>query len=158
MHWQIFEGMYSLNLWEPLMRGMMVTFSNEGRVWVQFKYESLPNYCFYYGKLGHVSRVCKIHGMRDMHGMRVGDEPWRQGGSFPYEGLKTQMDLWGNVIRSPSRRFSVRSMESRRDGGGNREGMQGDMRLQDKGSRGGHGYRRTENNSGGIWGIRHYIL
>ena len=50
------------HLREPLMRGMMATFPDEGCVWVQFQYQGLPNYCFYCGKLGHVSRVCKVHG------------------------------------------------------------------------------------------------
>ncbi|KAM1050351.1 hypothetical protein ACFX2A_032805 [Malus domestica] len=50
------------NLRKPLMRGMLVTFPDEGRVWVQFNYERLPNYCLYCGKLGHVSRVCKDMG------------------------------------------------------------------------------------------------
>lgn len=79
---RFFRVRIRLNLREPLMRWMMATFPDEGRVWVQFKYEGLPNYYFYFGKLGHVSRVCKVHGMHDMHGMRVGDEPRRQGCSF----------------------------------------------------------------------------
>lgn len=49
-----------LNLREPLMREMMVTFPDEGQVWVQFQYEGLPNYCFYCGKLGYVSRICRV--------------------------------------------------------------------------------------------------
>lgn len=65
-----------LNLRESLMRGMMVKFPDEGRVWVQFKYERLPNYCFYSGKLGHVSRVRQLHVMRKAHRMDVKD--WRQ--------------------------------------------------------------------------------
>lgn len=50
-----------LNLREPLMRGVMVTFPDEGRIWVEFRYEGLPNYCFYCGKLGHGSRACAVH-------------------------------------------------------------------------------------------------
>ena len=52
------------------MRGTMVTFPNDKQVWVQFKYEGLPNYCFYSGKLGHVrnmgiqGRLCIMRGWR----------------------------------------------------------------------------------------------
>lgn len=84
---------------------MMATFSDEGRVWVQFKYEGLPNYCFYCGKLGHVSRVCKVHVLRGMHEMTVGDESLRQGGPLSYEGIEARINLLGNVLRSPSRRI-----------------------------------------------------
>lgn len=51
------------NLRGPLTQGMMVTFLDERLMWVQFQYEGLPNYCFYYGKLGHVSRACTVHGL-----------------------------------------------------------------------------------------------
>ena len=46
------------NLREPLMRGLMVTFPDEGRVWVEFRYEGLPNYCLHCEKLGHEGRAC----------------------------------------------------------------------------------------------------
>ena len=82
----------------------MVTFPDEDRVLVQFRYERLPNYYVYYGKLGHVSRVCKAQLLSGEHEMEEGDEPSGQGRSLPYEGLEAQMDLWGNVLRSPSRR------------------------------------------------------
>lgn len=70
------------------------------------------------------------------------------------------------MIRSPSRRSKSlstgeengRSMESRRDGGGNLKGMQGDMGMRDGGGRGGQESRRTENNLGGIWRIQHHHL
>nr|XP_028952429.1 uncharacterized protein At4g02000-like [Malus domestica] len=92
------------NLQEPLMQGMMVTFSDEGRVWVQLQYEGLRNYCFYYGKLGHVSRVCKTHGLHELHGLGEEDESQNKRGQFPYEGLEARWDLQGSVIHSPSRR------------------------------------------------------
>ncbi|KAI5323690.1 hypothetical protein L3X38_032762 [Prunus dulcis] len=43
---------------QPLMRGTFVEFSDEGSIWVQFRYEFIPKYCFIYGYLGHSSIVC----------------------------------------------------------------------------------------------------
>lgn len=47
------------NVKEQLMRGTHVQFPDEGMIWVNFKYESLPNYCLICGLLGHPSRICK---------------------------------------------------------------------------------------------------
>ncbi|KAM0971575.1 hypothetical protein ACFX13_019757 [Malus domestica] len=47
------------NVREPLMQGTFVTFPDEGKIWIDFKYESLPNYCLICGKLGHPTRICK---------------------------------------------------------------------------------------------------
>ncbi|GAV71905.1 zf-CCHC_4 domain-containing protein, partial [Cephalotus follicularis] len=43
---------------EPLRRGMHLSCGCLGRVWVNFKYEKLPNFCFICGCLGHVERDC----------------------------------------------------------------------------------------------------
>lgn len=98
-----------LNLQKPLMPGMMAMFLDEGRVWVQFKYEGSPNYCFYCRKLGHVTRVCKVHVLRGMHGMAVGDESLKQGGPLSYEGMEACINMRGNVLRSLSRRTKSQS-------------------------------------------------
>lgn len=37
------------NVLEPLMRGTLVNFPDDGKVWVDFKYESLPKYCLICG-------------------------------------------------------------------------------------------------------------
>lgn len=47
------------NVCEPLMHGMFVNFLDEGTVWVNFKYESLPKYCLICGIMGHATRVYK---------------------------------------------------------------------------------------------------
>ncbi|KAM1093780.1 hypothetical protein ACFX2B_008747 [Malus domestica] len=64
-----------LNVREPLMRGTFVDFPDEGKIWVAFQYESLPNYCLICGLLGHPTRVCKdpqVEGMGDEK--NVGDK------------------------------------------------------------------------------------
>lgn len=59
------------------MRGTFVNFPDEGKVWVDFKYESLPKYCLICGLLGHPTRVCKdlqVDGMRDDESSRDMEE------------------------------------------------------------------------------------
>lgn len=43
---------------KPLIRGTYVRFEGE-RKWVMFKYEQLPLFCFYCGKIGHGERNCQ---------------------------------------------------------------------------------------------------
>ncbi|KAM2617063.1 hypothetical protein TB1_033508 [Malus domestica] len=47
------------NVREPLMRETFVSFPNDGKIWVEFKYKALPNYCLSCGMLCHPTRVCK---------------------------------------------------------------------------------------------------
>ncbi|KAM1262966.1 hypothetical protein ACFX13_028699 [Malus domestica] len=127
------------NAREPLMRGMVVTFPDEGRVWVEFQYEGLPNYCLYCGKLGHVSRVCTTK-ISDLQG-ETEDEGigYSRVVDFPYGGLEARYDLRGNLLQSPSRRNKSqyagegvwKSKLSGRGGESNMQGRTGDMKNQD---------------------------
>lgn len=45
-----------INLDKPLMRGSKIKIKNE-EVWVEFKYENLPVFCFYCGVVGHQERA-----------------------------------------------------------------------------------------------------
>ncbi|GAV61918.1 DUF4283 domain-containing protein/zf-CCHC_4 domain-containing protein [Cephalotus follicularis] len=49
---------------EPLRRGMNLACGCLGKVWVYFKYEKLPNFCFVCGCLGHVERDCLMERSR----------------------------------------------------------------------------------------------
>lgn len=60
-----------MNLREPLMRGMVVTFLDEGRIWVQFRYEGLSKYVFIVERWG--MRV------RFVGNCCVGSKAWRMG-------------------------------------------------------------------------------
>ena len=44
----------------PLCRGCLVTLENDKQVWVSFKYERLPNVCYWCGRLTHVDKDCDI--------------------------------------------------------------------------------------------------
>lgn len=149
------------NLREPLMRGMMITFPDEGGVWVQFQYEGFPNYYFYCGKLGHVSRACTVHGLCGQQGMDRVEELRGSGGTLPYEGLEACVNLQGNEIRSQSRRSkshstgegSGRIIESRRGGDMNREGMHEVVGIQIARDYVRQEGRRIKRASGGTWTI-----
>lgn len=42
-----------------LLRGTKIKLGDELR-WVDFKYEQLPLFCFYCGRLGHSERLCEL--------------------------------------------------------------------------------------------------
>ncbi|XP_042969013.1 uncharacterized protein LOC122301685 [Carya illinoinensis] len=58
----------SVNITKPLMRGVVSSF-NGNRVWIPFKYERLPFFCFSCGIIKHGAAGCeKMTQMRSMHG------------------------------------------------------------------------------------------
>lgn len=50
----------NLDVQQPLRRGIFVSTSNQGRVWVLFKYERLLNFCFGCGCMGHCLKECSF--------------------------------------------------------------------------------------------------
>ena len=50
----------SIDLSLPLCCGRLVTLENDKQVWVSFKYERLPNLCYWCGRLTHVDKDCAI--------------------------------------------------------------------------------------------------
>lgn len=44
----------------PLCRGRLITVDSEGRIWVSFKYERLPNVCFWCGRLNHSDKKYEL--------------------------------------------------------------------------------------------------
>ena len=44
----------------PLCRGRVITLENGSKNWVQFKYEHLPNLCFWCGHSNHADKNCKL--------------------------------------------------------------------------------------------------
>ncbi|KAM1228337.1 hypothetical protein ACFX2J_007446 [Malus domestica] len=83
------------NVREPLMRGTFVTFPDDGKIWIDFKYESLPNYCLICGKLGHPTRICKetLDERTDPEdGTKARNE------AFAFSGFDAVSDLRGNPL------------------------------------------------------------
>ncbi|KAI7990869.1 Uncharacterized protein LOK49_LG12G01876 [Camellia lanceoleosa] len=50
----------AININKPLRRGMKITLGQKDLMWVSFKYERLPNFCFACGILGHNQRECDL--------------------------------------------------------------------------------------------------
>lgn len=44
----------------PLCRGKVITMENGDKNWVSFKYERLPNFCFWCGRLTHGDKNCDL--------------------------------------------------------------------------------------------------
>jgi len=47
-----------LNLENPFKTGVLVNLDNKS-LWVEFKYERLPHYCYSCGRIGHYATFCK---------------------------------------------------------------------------------------------------
>ncbi|KAM1325327.1 hypothetical protein EV1_046001 [Malus domestica] len=88
------------NVREPLMRGTFVTFPNEGKIWIDFKYESLPNNCLICGKLGHPTRICK-EALDESTDQRDGTKTRNE--VLAFRGLDAVSDLRGNPLGAGSR-------------------------------------------------------
>lgn len=88
------------NVREPLMRGTFVTFPDEGKLWVDFKYEALPKYCLICGMLGHAMRVCKE--IQEEGRLEDGRSREMEEG-YAFKGLDADTDLRGNPLGSGGR-------------------------------------------------------
>lgn len=50
----------SLDISLPLCRGRLITLENGNKHWVSFKYECLPNICYWCGRLDHNDKDCAL--------------------------------------------------------------------------------------------------
>lgn len=50
----------TLDIALPLCRGRLVSFENGKNMWVKFRYERLPNICYWCGYLDHGDKECKM--------------------------------------------------------------------------------------------------
>ncbi|KAM2065050.1 hypothetical protein EV1_027856 [Malus domestica] len=91
----------NFNVREPLMRGTFVNFPDDGKIWVDFKYEALPKYCLVCGMLGHATRICheNQNANRD-----DGGSPEERNEEFAFRGLDATCDLRGNPLSSGGKR------------------------------------------------------
>ncbi|BFG18210.1 hypothetical protein CerSpe_235020 [Prunus speciosa] len=112
---------------QPLMRGAFVAFPDEGSIWINFRYEYLPEYCFICGCLGHPSRFC-VDKLEDQHGGNVVTKE-----SFlAFAGLEAEEDMNGRRLRSNGRRSHTDSSSSPLEEGSGRDGSRrgGSMRYR----------------------------
>lgn len=80
----------SFDVRELLMRGANVEFPNYGTIWVDFRYKGLLNYFLICGKVGHVTRWCKVEKLGDK-ASEVDTEAL-----YAFKGLDAKYDLKGN--------------------------------------------------------------
>ena len=45
---------------KPLCKGRKVALNDDTKIWVSFKYEKLPNFCYWCGMVSHVDRECDV--------------------------------------------------------------------------------------------------
>ena len=50
----------SVDITQPLCRGRVISLDNGKKLWVSFKYERLPNLCYWCGCLTHNDRDCAL--------------------------------------------------------------------------------------------------
>lgn len=78
----------SINLTKPLKRGSKLHFQGKD-IWVDYKYERLPNFCFACGRIGHQMRDCEECEDPDADGFRELEEkdqaygPWLRASPLP---------------------------------------------------------------------------
>ena len=63
---------------KPLRRGGFVKNEEGERVWVDFRYERLPNFCYICGCLGHDEKHCQVSPTEQRSGRQYGD--WLKAG------------------------------------------------------------------------------
>lgn len=82
---------------KPLRRAMRIDFSGLDPVWLRFKYERLPRFCYFCGKLGHNEKDCALL-------LRAKEEGEQASNSLGYisAGPARDLDLGTNSPSAPS--------------------------------------------------------
>lgn len=85
-----------INLAQPLPKGFWLRRKNENRdIWISYKYENLPDYCYACGRIGHDNRSCKMVNREE--GLNSGYGPELRTGRarrapIPIEEIRQQVD------------------------------------------------------------------
>uniref|UniRef100_A0A2N9G7B6 Reverse transcriptase domain-containing protein n=1 Tax=Fagus sylvatica TaxID=28930 RepID=A0A2N9G7B6_FAGSY len=91
----------SIDITKPLCRGRKAMLEKGREVWISFKYERLPNFCYWCGLVSHSDKDCP-HWLRNQEKLQLEDQqfgPWlRASNERPWR--KTEIKIEG--IQKPS--------------------------------------------------------
>lgn len=129
----------NLDISLPLCRGRLVSFENGKKTWVGFKYERLPNICYWCGRLDHSDKDCSLW-INSKGALSVDERQYSQGLCAPpyrdYNKPTVCVPGFYETSTTPSARGEFEE-EDRRDCGG---GESLNLFTGDKESRYGNGY------------------
>lgn len=54
----VVKALVEMDVTKPLMEGVTSGSKKDGLFWVEFKYEKLPQFCYFCGMLGHGDNLC----------------------------------------------------------------------------------------------------
>lgn len=93
-----------VDLSKPLIRGTSLRFEGDKR-WILFKYELLPLFCFYCGKVGHAERLCECKTQDAKNGMlnkgQFGDWMRTGSGRMSIKGRPAVVGVSDQLITKP---------------------------------------------------------
>ena len=74
-----------IDISKPMCRGRKITLCNGHKWWISFKYERLPNMCYWCGKLTHFDRECPT--WLKSRTFKEGDKQWPMVAGFHAESI-----------------------------------------------------------------------
>lgn len=102
----------AVKLTSPLKTGFSLEKTNGSRIWVEFKYERLGDFCYCCGRIGHVLKDCSINndiqdGARDLkssHGpwMRASASNVQVATTYSHPNSKNELDSQEKVLTPQS--------------------------------------------------------
>ena len=89
-----------LDITKPLPRGWLITFHYVGQMWVSFRYERLPWFCFHCGVLVHAEKVCAARLRASSLGGEQPEQygPWLRAADSFQQRHKNGRDRWGGPV------------------------------------------------------------
>ncbi|XP_027151948.1 uncharacterized protein LOC113752002 [Coffea eugenioides] len=76
-----------IDLLQPLIRGTTVKLNGEV-VWVEFKYERCPDFCYKCGIIGHGDKVCKLEMNLNQTHREAQFGPWMRAGNIMFSPIR----------------------------------------------------------------------
>lgn len=122
---RLLKLLVKVELHKPIMRGTTIKLDDE-QVWVDFRYEQLPKFCFYCGGIRHRERGCELKMEDFMEGTVC------EGQYGAWLGVNSPRgDKIGGTTESSTRRRKEQRNESKRDESSKeREKMEGEGTKQ----------------------------